>query len=169
MARFMRHEKMQWYRMRHRCKSHPHYAGRVFVCKEWDNFDSFITDMGAAPSTSHSIDRIDGNGPYSRKNCRWATRTEQARNRSNNVRISAFGETKTAPEWADDARCAVGLVTLRARIRRGWPCDLAVSASMCHVFNERSSLGAGSRRKISQSLSRYHASKPRNKNATHAS
>lgn len=42
--------------------------------------------------------------------------------------ITAFGETKSASDWAADKRCAVSRDTLLARLNDGWPNEKAISA-----------------------------------------
>jgi hypothetical protein len=75
-----------WVSLKQRClnpetKCYANYGGRgITVCERWLVFANFHFDMGDPPP-GLSIDRIDNDGNYEPGNCRWATASEQVRNR----------------------------------------------------------------------------------------
>ncbi len=80
-----------WCNMKRRCYEVTNnryycYGGRgIQVCSQWrNNFLQFLKDMGIKP-TGMSLDRINTEGDYTPENCRWATKIEQARTRSNTL------------------------------------------------------------------------------------
>jgi predicted XRE-type DNA-binding protein len=74
--------------MRNRCHNprhsrYPYYGGRgISICERWLKFENFLADMGERPQ-GKSLDRINNDGNYTPKNCRWATQREQVQNSSN--------------------------------------------------------------------------------------
>jgi hypothetical protein len=80
-------EYRAWWAMIARCTypsqtNYTLYGGRgITVCPEWRvSFESFLADVGRAPSPKHTLDRINPDGHYESNNVRWATWTEQRLN-----------------------------------------------------------------------------------------
>lgn len=119
-----------WADMHKRCtnpkhKSFSHYGARgIHVCKRWDSFENFFEDMGRSP-VGWTIDRIDPNGNYEPANCRWASRTTQARNRRSNHLITYKDETHCLSEWAE--KIGISREALKQRLKRGWPLNKALT------------------------------------------
>lgn len=122
-----------WSGMRARCRNPKHaafadYGGRgITVCDRWAKFSAFYADMGEPPRAA-TLERSDNDAGYAPGNCRWATRTEQNRNRRNNVLITIGAETLPLSAWAD--RCGLRYATVHQRILKGWPPELAVTTPL---------------------------------------
>ncbi len=77
---------LSWRCMHKRCSdptwhAFEHYGGRgIRVCDRWADFSAFLDDMGERPE-GRTLDRIDTDGDYAPANCRWASHSEQVRNR----------------------------------------------------------------------------------------
>lgn len=89
-----------WVGMRQRCKYKNHneyhrYGGRgINYDPSWDDFEKFLSDMGAKPVGS-SLDRIDNDKDYCKDNCKWSTREEQSSNTSRSIFVQWDGEKTT--------------------------------------------------------------------------
>lgn len=90
-SRDARYKKLYraWVHMRERCLNinhpqYPNYGGRgIAICKRWNSFSNFLSDMQEGARPNLSLDRIDNDKGYSPSNCRWATKKEQNNNKRN--------------------------------------------------------------------------------------
>lgn len=112
-----------WRYMRDRVKRDPNYT-HVSICARWDNFNSFLEDMGERPE-GRTLDRINNFKPYCKDNCRWATPLQQARNKTNNVKYKHHGYMRTLAEIAEITK--IPYKTLFSRINQyGWSLERAL-------------------------------------------
>lgn len=112
-----------WKAMKSRCyipsnvKFH-NYGGRgITVCKRWMKFSNFLEDMGIRPY-KYTLDRIDCNGNYCKKNCRWATTAQQNINKRTNRVLEKDGIRLPVCVWAK--KLGINCKTIDARLRKGW-------------------------------------------------
>jgi hypothetical protein len=120
-----------WCGMLNRCRNSnaanfDRYGGKgIRVCERWDLFETFLADMGPRPSPRHSIDRFpDANGNYEPGNCRWATPSEQAENRSTTKRFVIDGIERTLPSLIRERGLSRDMVY--NRLRRGESIEMAL-------------------------------------------
>lgn len=112
----------------HNAENYKYYGARgIVVCDRWlgnrkngevattDGFKKFYSDMGLKPSTRHSLDRKNNDGPYSPENCRWATHEEQYANsrRTPAEMVTLGGHTKSVFAWCRLLDIKDGLVCRR--------------------------------------------------------
>jgi len=97
-----------WESMLQRCNNpnspdYPKWGGcGIKVHESWFEFSKFYADMGERPPGT-SIDRHPNKfGNYEPGNCRWATGSEQQKNKSNTLFITHNGICKPLVEWADE-------------------------------------------------------------------
>lgn len=94
-------------KQRCRNKNNPayqYYGGKgVSICEEWEQdyleFKKWANENSY--SESGTIDRIDPNGNYCPKNCRWVSIRKQQNNKLNSMFVIIDGEKLTIAEWAD--------------------------------------------------------------------
>lgn len=129
-----------WRGMRERCSNPKNrawkwYGGNgITYVPEWDLFWNFWLDMGASWHPGLTLERIDNDKPYSKANCRWATHSEQAKNRRSTKFLEVNGVRKCAFDWDKDLGGRKGAVL--SRIKKGWSVQTAATTPVRKI-NQR--------------------------------
>ncbi len=125
-----------WENMRSRVNNpnatgYADYGGRgIKIDPHWETFKQFIKDMGPRPCGT-TLHRLNVNGDYSPKNCRWATHKEQARNKRNTSRFTFNGKTQAIADWAEEVKLPAMLLWQRL-VRLQWPVEKALLTPKKH-------------------------------------
>lgn len=103
------------------CKAYKDYGARgIKMCQEWEN--DFLNFYNWALNNGYkenlTIDRIDNNGNYEPKNCRWVTLKKQQNNKRNNFLITIYNRTQTLSEWCEEKE--LDYKKIQSRLSRGW-------------------------------------------------
>lgn len=122
-----------WVEIIRRCKARGRKGSYIYVergidiASEWKkDFMAFYSYMGPRPSPRHSVDRIDNNLGYIPGNVRWATYTEQARNRRNNKILTCGGISQCLTAWAETL--GIPLTRFRSKLKSGCSLEQLVTA-----------------------------------------
>lgn len=132
--------RLIWENMRQRCcnpknKSYENYGGRgIKICAYWlESFAHFAVDIGNRPSMRHTLERIQNDQGYwcghcdecirlgRKRNCRWATYTEQMRNRRITTFITHNGRCQSLAAWSEET--GIHRHTLQYRLKAKWPTE----------------------------------------------
>ncbi len=117
-------EYRAWAKMIERCENpsddlhRRRYSARgIGIDSEWrENFAAFLAHVGCMPTPGMTLPG----------NVRWATRREQARNRSTSHVLTVDGVSATVAEWSE--RTGIPYATICARINKlGWSAKDAVT------------------------------------------
>ncbi len=121
-----------WAGMKQRCinKNHPRYkdyGGRgINICKQWNEFENFLKDMGESYKKGLTLDRINNNGDYCKSNCKWSTPLEQNNNSRKNKYFTYNGLTKTLYQWAKYLNVNRSTLAQRYYVYK-WPIEKVLS------------------------------------------
>jgi len=118
------------------CPQYAQYGGRgIRVCDRWQlSFTAFLSDMGLRPSSRHSIERVNNDGDYCPKNCKWALPVEQVRNRRGTVRVPYKGTEVTLASLSVEFGIKYGVLYNRV-VLLGWSLDRALKSGVHHHHN----------------------------------
>lgn len=84
-----------WRKLKQRCLNPKHvsyhnYGGRgIKVCERWMKFENFHEDMSPSWKQGLELDRTNNEGNYEPQNCRWATKSQNNKNKRNKASVQS--------------------------------------------------------------------------------
>jgi hypothetical protein len=120
------------------CKSYGNYGGRgIKYTPRWEDFENFLADMCTGYSDGLTIDRINPDLGYFKENCRWATKTEQTRNKRCTRTVMWKGEERVLVEVCKELN--LNYHTVLHRLNTGnWTEEKALTTPTAKPYISRS-------------------------------
>jgi hypothetical protein len=131
-----------WYAMVDRTSNpdttnfHNYGERGISTCAKWKlpdgkgfkNFLAWAESKGWYAGCGLELDRKDNDGDYSPKNCRWVTKSQNLRNRRNNIKIEVNGKVMLAIDAVEKIGVrGLGYQTFISRLRLGWSPNKALT------------------------------------------
>ena len=118
------------------------YGGRGITVSEdflgEGGFERFAAEVGEPPSSKHSLDRIDPERGYEPENIRWATSSEQIRNRRTTLKVMYRGSKIPLAEAVEIAGLKYQKVYDRLYVLK-WPVSKALESEEFTGVNDEQS------------------------------
>lgn len=114
------------------CSLYKYYGEKgVTICNAWlkDPIAFYDWALSHGYDSELTIDRKNAHGNYTPRNCRWATKKQQARNKRETVFITISGKKHSLIEWAEISE--ITEEEIYNRLKLGWNIKDA-----CTVKNE---------------------------------
>lgn len=121
-----------WNHMMNRCynqkdKRYEQYGGRgIKVIKRWHIFINFWNDMKANYHDGASLDRINVNGNYCKKNCRWINFLEQNKNKTTTLYVTINKKKVRLKDLCEQFNISYYTVYFRL-YKFGWKIEKAIN------------------------------------------
>lgn len=121
-----------WKGMKRRCKGYDLSHKRMYTDRgisydpKWESFDVFYEDMGECPE-NYTLERICVNEGYCKDNCKWATITEQSRNKQNTIYVDYQGKSRLLIELCEEF--SIPYDRAWKRLKRGESLDVILGES----------------------------------------
>lgn len=110
-------------------EGYHNYGGRgIKVEKRWRKFDNFKNDMFDGYKKGLSLERVNVNGNYCRKNCKWIPLEDQKLNRRNSIKISYLSKSYTVSDFAKEYN--LNLRTFYDQIKNGFTIEKVLNKKL---------------------------------------
>jgi hypothetical protein len=111
-------------------QAYQKYGGRgITLYPQWrdsfEDFEFYVAQLPHFDEAGYTLDRIKNNGNYEPGNVRWATQSEQSRNRETNHLVTHNGRTQCITAWASEFGMRKN--TLQRRLSVGWSVEDALT------------------------------------------